>query len=293
MAFVVDNIRLKELMAIVEANRPFYDAVNSFVCKSGYAHLRDFVAEPDSAKGYAVTHSLLSSTLNATLYDGVCKPYSDAKAKWYFLAWMFRDAPAQRLGPLVAQAEGATVLERQANLLNAIREYVRDLFPSREQWEWPALSEILLARLEGSRRALRGNLFEAIVRRCLEQLFAKHNLQLTIGEKEVRIDDETYDVQVYGGDQRVILIPVKTRETMGGGHALLFTRDIHKSITVAQNAGRKCLPVIIAESWGGKLDLLACEHHIYLQANPNQVAIIEPLLLAAFENVISVFREIE
>jgi hypothetical protein len=292
MAFLVENIRLKELMAIVEANRPFFHALTKFLSANGYTHLQKFVAETNSKKAAAVILSFLKSPLNTVLYDGVCKPYGEAKGKWYFLAWIFRDAPAQRLGPLVPQMAGQTVAERQANLLNAIREYVRDIFPNREQWEWPALSEILLSRLEGSRRALRGNLFEAIVRRCLERLFAKHHMQLKIGEKEVRISDETYDVQVYGRDEQVILIPVKTRETMGGGHALLFTRDIHKSISVAQKAGSRCLPVIIAESWSGKLDLLGCDHFIHIQANPNQAPQVEPLLFREFEKLIAVFEEI-
>jgi hypothetical protein len=292
MDFIVENIRLKELVAIVQSNRPFFDELNQFLKLNGYKHLRAFVSESDDKKAELILLSYLKSQSTAVLYDGVCRPYDDAKAKWYFLAWIFRDAPAQRLGPMVSQATGTNTTEKQANLLNSIRMHVRALFPNEEQWEWPALSEILLSRLEGSRRALRGNLFEAIVRRSLEQLFLLNGLRLTIGDKEVRINEETYDVQVYGNNGQVILIPVKTRETMGGGHALLFTRDIHKSISVAHAAGRICLPVIIAESWSGKLGSLDCDHFIYIQANPNQVPIIEPLLLKEFEKVLGVFQSI-
>lgn len=76
------------------------------------------------------------------------------------------------------------------------------------------------------------------------------------------MDDETYDVAV-SGSNGTILMPVKTRETMGGGHALLFTRNIHNSITVATNAGNQCLPIVIAESWSGDLDSLPCDYFIY------------------------------
>ncbi len=79
---------------------------------------------------------------------------------------------------------------------------------------------------------------------------------------------------------------------MGGGHALLFTRDIHKSISVAEEHGYQCIPIIIAESWGGDLDDLACEYYIYLQANPNQVATIEPILMQELEKLLDVFAEI-
>src|SRR5437762_2274410 len=118
----------------------------------------------------------------------------------------------------------------------------------------------MLDRLEGSRRSLKGTLFEEIVRRALTAVLKEDGIelvahdqprgknQLGISQGEVRILDETYDLQV-SGPSRSILIPIKTRETMGGGHAMLFTRDIHKAIVVAESNNYQCLPVIIAESW--------------------------------------------
>ena len=88
-------------------------------------------------------------------------------------------------------------------------------------------------------------------------------------------------------------MPVKTRETMGGGHALLFTRDIHKAIAVAKDNGFSCIPVVIAESWGGNLDELNCENYIYIQENPNQLDKINPKLEAELEALVSTFAEIE
>ena len=103
--------------------------------------------------------------------------------------------------------------------------------------------------------------------------------------------EETYDVAVYGLTETVLL-PVKTRETMGGGHAMLFTRDIEKAITVAEEEGHRCIPIIVAESWGGNLDDLACEHFIHLQINPNQITRVEPMLLEELGGLIEVFRRI-
>ena len=80
---------------------------------------------------------------------------------------------------------------------------------------------------------------------------------------------------------------------MGGGHALLFTRDIHKSISVAHDNGFECIPVVIAESWAGNLDELPCESYIYIQINPNQVDKINPLLEERLEELVSVFRNIQ
>lgn len=149
----------------------------------------------------------------------------------------------------------------------------------------------MLARLEGSRGALKGTLFEEIIRRNLLKIFDAFKLSLTVSEREVRINQETYDVQVSGSNGS-ILIPVKTRETMGGGHALLFTRDIYKSISVAETNGFNCVPIIIAESWGGDLAALTCEHYIYIQFNPNQIAEIEPILAQKLQELLPLFRKI-
>jgi len=105
-------------------------------------------------------------------------------------------------------------------LINHLREFVGPLFPSAEKWTWPVVSEIMLARLEGSRRALKGIRFEALVRRLLTERFTAKGLALKVGDKQITLANETYDVQIIS-EKSKILIPVKTRETMGGGHANL------------------------------------------------------------------------
>ena len=137
---------------------------------------------------------------------------------------------------------------------------------------------------------MKGTRFEIIVRRILTEIFFQQGLDLKVGHKQITISDETYDVQVEAG-QKKILIPVKTRETMGGGHANLFTRDIFKSVSVAQNNGYDCIPVIIAESWAGDLQSLNCEHVVYIQANPNQLEQVEPELAGKLESLIPVWRK--
>jgi len=186
----------------------------------------------------------------------------------------------------------AAVALLDAALPNHARLPIMAQSPWPEQWGWPAIAEIMLDRPEGSRRALKGSLFEAIVRAHLAECFRKEQLSLMVSPQEVQLHDETYDVEIVGGQGR-ILLPVKTRETMGGGHALLFTRDIHKSITVAANNGFTCIPIIIAESWAGNLDSLPCEHFVYIPLNPNQVEKIHPLLADELLKLASVFRDIE
>jgi len=287
--FVVDNLRLQELAAIVEQNKPFYDAFLNFLRRHGYVDVAGFIHDEDSAKAHLVIESYLATPAGATLHDGIGRPYTNGKAKWYFLAWILRDAPAQRLEPLLRSVNGTTLEEKKTVLINHLREFVGPLFPSSEKWTWLVVSEIMLARLEGSRRALKGTRFESLVRNLLTELFSANGINLTVGEKQITISNETYDVQVVSGKSK-ILIPVKTRETMGGGHANLFTRDIHKSINVAQENGYLCIPVVIAESWGGDLGSLHCEHLIYIQANPNQTDEIGPKLATGLESLLPVWN---
>ena len=225
------------------------------------------------------------------LYDGLLRPYSNSKAKWYFLAWLLRDAATQRLQPLLNSVPGQTMTERKTYLLNEIRKFVEPLFPESENWEWPAISEVMLARLEGSRRALKGALFEEIIRRNLDQLLKENHLPLEISKSQVTIGSETYDVMV-SGQKGSLLLPVKTRETMGGGHALLFTRDIYKSILVATENGYRCVPIVIAESWAGDLETLKSELYIFIQANPNQVTAVEPLLAKKLIELLPLLHEL-
>lgn len=288
--FVIDNLRLKELTLVVQANHKYFLEFEEFIASQGYAGVAQFVNEADDKKAISTIAQYFSTPFNEMLLDGIARPYEPRKAKWYFMAWLFRDAPAQRLAPLLSSIEGATPQEKQINLLNALRRYVAPLFCD-DSWKWPAVSEVMLARLEGSRRSLKGGLFENIVRDALSQVFKDHKLGLVVSDKEIRLNDETYDVQVVGTKGK-ILMPVKTRETMGGGHALLFTRDIHKSISVAHDNGFQCIPVVIAESWGGDLKALHCEHQIYIPLNPNQIELVKPQLFRELDQLAEVFRVI-
>lgn len=290
MGFVIENLRLQELVAVVKQNQKFYDDFCSFLRGHGYPDVHAFVKERSAEKAKRTISDYLERQSEVHLLDGLARPYKDSTAKWYFLAWILRDAPAQRLQPLLSGIPGKTLDERRANLLNQLRKFVGPLFPEAANWSWPALSEVMLARLEGSRRALKGTRFEEIVRRSLKKVLESHGLALTIGEGEKRINEETYDIQILG-KKKAILVPVKTRETMGGGHANLFTRDIFKAISVAHENGYECVPIIIAESWGGDLKSLHCENLIHLKTNPNQIEAIEPLLVAELEKLVGVFRK--
>ena len=80
--------------------------------------------------------------------------------------------------------------------------------------------------------------------------------RVEIADKEVMIGNETFDVSVNlldarGKCVRRILVPIKTRETEGGGHAHLFTRDIKSAMNAAKlsNANDFLIAVIVAQNW--------------------------------------------
>lgn len=285
---VTDNLRLKELVLVVRGNEPFFREFERFLVTQGFSGIAAFVSSNQDDAVRAAFFNYFTVPFAHPLLDGIGRPYSDKKAKWYFMAWLFRDAPAQRLGPLLRTIPGSTPMERQIVLLNSLRKFVAPLLSDPACWSWAAVSEVILARLEGSRRSLKGTLFEALVRESLQTLIREEGIPLTIGDKQIRLHDETYDVEIVGPRNK-ILLPVKTRETMGGGHANLFTRDIHKSISVAQANGFICIPIVIAESWGGDLAALECDNVVHIPHNPNQIDRVSPLLAGELRRLLPVF----
>ncbi len=125
----------------------------------------------------------------------------------------------------------------------------------------------------------------------IREIFGGQNSGLEIANTQVQMEGETYDVSISGA-KGTILIPVKTRETMGGGHALLFTRDIHKSISAAHETGYVCIPIIIAESWTGDLESLGCEKTIYIKMNPNRINAVEESLRNEFSGIEDYIRQV-
>jgi hypothetical protein len=124
---------------------------------------------------------------------------------------------------------------------------------------------VIIDRLEGSRRSLKGHEKETTVRTALvtavQNFFAQHDnygiyAGIEIPERQVKIGNESYDVSAnllnrQGQRVRRILIPIKTRETEGGGHSHLFSRDILSAINTARydNPDDYIVVVIVAKNW--------------------------------------------
>lgn len=290
--YIIDNIRLSELMIITQQNKAYYEEFEKFLTQYGYASIYNFIQEQSPLNLNNVLTAYFSLPFTSYLYDGIGNAYKADKAKWLFICWLLRDAPEQRLRPIVSSLSQGNKTANQIYLITQLIDYIRPIFPSPLSWTWEAFMEVMLDRLEGSRRALKGGFIEGIVRSILFSVFSEQKLStLNISPKQIALGGETYDVSITGPNG-TILMPVKSRETMGGGHAQLFTRDIHKSISVAEDHGFICIPVIFAESWQGNLQSLPCQNYIYLPINPNQIATNMNTLEAEIKKIISVFTSI-
>jgi hypothetical protein len=264
------HYRLIDLTRLADQTKPFYDWVESqfqatlmkplsldeFLKSSSQEEIQTAIANCYAASGSADL---------PFLFDGIGRTYSHPKACYYFFSWLIRDAPQQRLGPLIQRIvknSGKNRLEVEVTVLAALitkyRSHVRT-------FSWDVVREVIIDRLEGSRRSLKGHEKEAIVRTALvvavQNYFASHESYgiytgVEIPERQVKIGNESYDVSAnlldrQGQRVRRILIPIKTRETEGGGHSHLFSRDILSAINTARydNADDYIVVVIVAKNW--------------------------------------------
>jgi hypothetical protein len=261
--------RLVELTKLADAARPFYEWVEH-QCQQMLGKAIDLNAALMSMSE-AEIKNLIQGCYAATtptppaLFDGGGRQYPHNKAVYFFLAWMVRDAPAQRLKPLLDKVrrarKGATSQEVESAALAALFVAYR---PNLGNFSWPAVREVVIDRLEGSRRSIQGHKKELVARTAvtlaLQTYYEAHKnygrfAHIEVSDSEVRIENHTFDVGVSlinadGESEERVLIPVKSRETEGGGHAHLFTRDIESAIRVARkNATNWIAPIIVAENW--------------------------------------------
>jgi len=221
------------------------------------------------------------------LFDGGGVPYKHLDACFFMFAWIARDAAVQRLKPLISSipkkgARGSkdAEIEVVANLIFHYKENLRF-------FDWPVIREVTLQRLEGSRRAKKGSALEIYARTALSTAFTYYFktrgnygkfIDFEILDKPFKVKNRTYDVAAWlvrkDGTKQLLVLPVKTRETQGGGHAHLFSRDIEQANQDILAIYRDAVIafVVVAQNWSSaELDELENkhEHVFYFDQNPN------------------------
>jgi hypothetical protein len=266
----ITHSRLVELTKLADQAKPFYDWIESRFQKhlSKNASLDEILrtATRDEIKSAILDcYSAEGEPNLPLLFDGVGRSYPHAKACYYIFSWLIRDAPQQRLGPLIQRIVRSWQKGRVESEAEALSALIYKYRSNVKTFAWQAVREVLIDRLEGSRRSIRGHEKETVVRTALltaiQTFFEENNIygeyaRVEIADKEVMIGNETFDVSVNlldarGKCVRRILVPIKTRETEGGGHAHLFTRDIKSAMNAAKlsNANDFLIAVIVAQNW--------------------------------------------
>ena len=267
----IAHYRLLQLTAIADQAKPFYDWVErrTKALFSTNQSLDDFLKTASLDEIKMLIQAIYNESSNEVpfLFDGVGRTYDHRKSTFYFFSWIIRDAPKQRLEPLVTtmrkkESSELSVIDAQTDALSRlIFEYRKAVM----SFSWESVREVFIDRLEGSRRSIAGHLIEANVRLAVTsaiQTYFAGNLNygifdsVKVSEKQVKIGMDTADVHVNflgkdSGNNKELFIPVKSRETQGGGHAHLFSRDITTAIRNIKHEKPDSLVavVIIAQNW--------------------------------------------
>jgi hypothetical protein len=269
----ISHSRLIELTKLADQAEPFYNWIELRFQKylSRKESLDNIlrIASRDEIKLTILDCYLAEKEGNLPLlFDGIGRSYPHTQACYYMFSWFIRDAPKQRLEPLIQRIVRGSQKKRidvEAEVLSAlIFKYRKNV----RTFAWQAIREVIIDRLEGSRRAIKGREKESIVRAALLiaiQTFFKENgnygqyTKVELPDKQVKIGSDTFDVSAdltdsQGNLARRILVPIKTRETEGGGHSHLFTRDIESAMKAAKynNANDFLIVIIVAQNWSDK-----------------------------------------
>ena len=289
----IAHYRLVELSRLVDQARPFYDWVEKQARRVSGSHrsLNEILLRCSKGEIVQIINACYSDSADDRpfLFDGIGRTYPHAKACFFFFAWLIRDAPQQRLSPLVSRMQKTDSVSKMIAETDTLAELIfeyRDLVKS---FEWATVREVVLDRLEGSRRSISGHQVEAHVRTSLitalqyyYSIHGSYGQYKTVGiaDKQIKIGNHTVDVSVdltprVGNERTRLLIPVKTRETEGGGHSHLFSRDLITAISDLKRdaANSHVVAIIIAENWsaveletiGAQIDLV-----FHFNMNPNR-----------------------
>ena len=78
MAFVIENLRLRELVAIVRQNQKFYDDFCVYLKEQGYQEVHNFINEPSDAKATKVIKNYF---VRQSVSPGSSKPATEGQIK--------------------------------------------------------------------------------------------------------------------------------------------------------------------------------------------------------------------
>lgn len=293
----VTHSRLVDLTKLADQAQAFYEWVSQkfqevLERRESLEEILMDAAKEEIQRAIAVCYASSGESNLPLLFDGVGRSYPHHKACYYFFAWIIRDAPQQRLAPLIQRIVRGGRRRRTEVEIDVLAALICKYRKNVRTFSWDAVREVFIDRLEGSRRSIRGHEKETVVRTALllaiQTFYTQHSNYgiysgVEIAEGQITIGNETYDVSANLLDDRRrcirrILVPIKTRETEGGGHAHLFTRDIMSAINAARidNPIDYVVAVIVAGNWAQReADVIRerVDHAAIFDLSPNDFTV--------------------
>ena len=287
----ISHPRLVELAKLADQARPFYDWIEKKVkiLTGSHKELSDILyelPEPQIKEALLACFQANDET-KPFLFDGVGRTYPHNKACFYFFAWMIRDAPQQRLAPLIQRMRALDEVTKLNAEIDSLAKLLFEYRSNVKGFSWPAVREIVIDRLEGSRRSIKGHSLEILCRTALVTAFQNYYethsnygiyKSVSIANRQIKLGRHTFDssakLTLHDGSDRLLLVPVKTRETEGGGHAHLFSRDVITAVTETRQIAQlaiMCL-IIIAKNWSPReIESVSglVNEVFYFDSNPN------------------------
>ena len=295
----ISHGRLVDLANLADQARPFYEWVE----KQFQQHLSSLndleqillTVTLDNLKHILrACYKPASNTDLPLLFDGIGRTYPHPKACYYFFSWLIRDAPQQRLSPLISRILKQSSQRRIDVEIDVIANLIVEYRSTVKTFSWDVVREVIIDRLEGSRRSIKGHEKETVVRTALlvairtyYELHAGYGIfaGIEIPSSQVIVGNDSYDVSANFLDRNGdvvarLLMPIKTRETEGGGHSHLFSRDISSAINAIKSGNLQdyLAVVIVAKNWSQReADNLTnlVDHLAFIDLAPSEFLVFE------------------
>ena len=155
----ISHGRLVDLANLADQARPFYEWVE----KQFQQHLSSLndleqillTVTLDNLKHILrACYKPASNTDLPLLFDGIGRTYPHPKACYYFFSWLIRDAPQQRLSPLISRILKQSSQRRIDVEIDVIANLIVEYRSTVKTFSWDVVREVIIDRLEGSRRSI-------------------------------------------------------------------------------------------------------------------------------------------
>jgi hypothetical protein len=203
----IAHYRLVELSKFADQAKPFYDWMEKVAKQlTGYnKSLSEILLTVNKPEIKQIILSCYSNEAEEKplLFDGVGRVYEHTKACFYFFAWLIRDAPQQRLSPLVSRMQKIDNVKKIVAETDALVELIYQYRSIVKTFDWHTIREIIIDRLEGSRRSISGHKIEASVRTsfvaAIQHYYSIYNnygkfKKVVAADKQIKVGRDTIDV---------------------------------------------------------------------------------------------------